>query len=201
MQIALTFDDGPNLDTTPKVLDILEENGVIASFFLIGEDITPETEGIVRREFDMGCEINNHSKTHRDMTKLSSEEIRAEIAYTSEKVRAITGEPTHFFRPPYIDVDDARYEAVDLPFICGYVPEDYIDTVDTKARISRVLEHAVDGGIILLHDFPGNFQTVEALKVIVPKLKARGFSFVTVSALFASKGVSPQRGVIYSEVH
>ena len=64
MRIALSFDDGPNTVTTPQVLDILEENGIVASFFLIADSITPESAKIAKRAAAMGCDIENHSRTH-----------------------------------------------------------------------------------------------------------------------------------------
>ena len=77
--IALTFDDGPNTETTPQVLDILAEYGITASFFLIGASITPESARMSRRAWEMGCTIENHSVTHSFMSKMTPEEIRREI--------------------------------------------------------------------------------------------------------------------------
>ena len=69
--VALTFDDGPTVGITDRVLDVLEENHAVASFFLIGQQITEETEYLVKRAHDMGCTIENHSKTHQSMPKQS----------------------------------------------------------------------------------------------------------------------------------
>ncbi len=104
--IALTFDDGPNTTTTNEVLDILEQYNAKASFFLIGDNINAESAVSVKRAYDMGMEINNHSKTHSNMSKMTPEEIQAEVAYVDEKVTEIIGEPTKFFRPPFIDTSD-----------------------------------------------------------------------------------------------
>ena len=117
--IALTFDDGPS-STTPLVLDKLDQYRVVASFFVCGNNVGEQTADTVKRACDMGCEIHNHSKSHRDMTKLTEEQIRREITETSQRVEAITGEPTRFFRPPYIAVNDLMYDTVGMPFICGY---------------------------------------------------------------------------------
>ena len=117
--IALTFDDGPNTEITPQVLDILSEYGITASFFLIANNITPESAKMSRRAWEMGCTIENHSVTHRFMGKMTPEEIRREIDVCSEKVAEITGEKPKFFRPPYIDVSPTLFDAVDRPFICG----------------------------------------------------------------------------------
>ena len=106
--IALTFDDGPNATTTNDVIDKLEKYDIVASFFLIGNNINDESAKAVKRAYDLGCEINNHSRTHSNMTELSAEDIRAEFEYTDEKVYEITGEHTKFFRPPYISSDSVR---------------------------------------------------------------------------------------------
>ena len=124
--IALTFDDGPNTTTTNQVLDILEEYNAKASFFLIGTNINAESAVSVKRAYDMGMEIDNHSKTHSNMAAMSPEDIQAEIAYVDEKVIEITGEPTKFFRPPFIDTSQTMYDAIELPFICGIDCQDYM---------------------------------------------------------------------------
>lgn len=187
--VALTFDDGPNTSTTVQVLDKLEEYGVTATFFLIGNNITASTEDVVKRTYDMGCEIANHSQTHSNMVELTAEEIQSEIAYVTAKVEEITSEPTRFFRPPYISVNDTMYENIDMPFICGVGCNDWEDDVTAEQRSEKTLQQVKDGTIILLHDFVGNNQTVEALDTIIPALLKEGYQFVTVSQLFEAKGV------------
>ena len=196
--IALTFDDGPNTVITPQVLDILENEGIVASFFLIAQNITPESAEIVRREQAMGCDIENHTVTHPFMDKMSVEEIRKEVDGCTEKIIEITGKAPKFFRPPFIAVSREMYENIDMTFICGMGCEDWVPTVTAEERAERVLANAADGQIVLLHDMQWNQNTVEALKTIIPELKKRGYSFVTVSQLFEQKGVTPQHGWLYS---
>lgn len=198
MRIAMTFDDGPNTVITPQVLDILAENDVVASFFLIGRNITEESARVARRAWEMGCEINNHSVTHSFMSKMPREEIRREIDECSEQIVAITGETPRFFRPPFIDVSDDLFDAVDLTFICGVGCEDWVPTVTAQERIDRILSSAKDGDILLLHDMTGNVNTVEAIKTVIPVLKQRGFRFVTCGQLFREMGVTPVKGRMYS---
>ena len=90
--IALTFDDGPNTTTTNEVLDVLEQYGIKGSFFLIGTNINSESEKSVKRAYDMGCDIGNHSKSHPYMNELSVDEIKAEIEYVDDYIFKITGE-------------------------------------------------------------------------------------------------------------
>ena len=123
------------------------------------------------------------------MTKMSAEDIRAEIDFVREKVRDITGEDTKFFRPPYIAVNDGMYDAIDMPFICGVGCNDWEDSVSAEERAERTLKQVKDGTIVLLHDMQGNSKTVEALKTIIPTLKDEGYEFVTVSELFEAKGI------------
>lgn len=198
--IALTFDDGPNTTTTNEVLDMLEKHDVVASFFLIGNNINDESAKSVKRAYDMGCEINNHSRTHSDMTTLTGEEIKAEYDYVDEKVLEITGEHTKFFRPPYIAVHQIMFDNIDVPFIAGIGANDWEERMTAEKRARTILKQAKDGDIILLHDMEGNSQTVEALDTIIPELKAQGYKFVTVSELFKAKGIEPDMEKVYTNV-
>lgn len=198
--IALTFDDGPNTTTTNEVLDKLEKHGVIASFFLIGNNINDESAKAVKRAYDMGCEINNHSRTHSNMTELTAEEIQEEYKYVDDKVFEITGEHTKFFRPPYIAVHQIMFDNIDAPFIAGIGAQDWEDRITADMRARMILKQAKDGDIILLHDMEGNSATVEALDTIIPELKAQGYKFVTVSELFKAKGIEPDMEKVYTNV-
>ena len=198
--IALTFDDGPNTVITPQVLDILEENGAVGTFFLIAQNINPESAEMVRRAVAMGCDIENHSVTHSFMDEMSPEQIREEVKTCSEKITAITGRAPEFFRPPFIRVSQEMYDNIELTFICGAGCEDWVPEVSAQTRIERVLANAEDGQIVLLHDMEWNVNTVEALKTIVPELKKRGYRFVTCAQLFAEAGVTPVHGRLYSNV-
>ena len=200
--IALSFDDGPNLVTTPKVLDVLEENGIPASFFLIGNNINDETSAMMKRAQALGCDLENHSLTHSQMSTLTEEQIKDEIAATSALIRQYAGTEPEFFRPPYINHNELMHQCIDLTFICGQGCQDWEAAVPADFRAKSVIEHAADGQIVLLHDFEGNDNTVEALKTIIPELKAQGFKFVTVPELFKAKGIElePNNGKIYTNV-
>ncbi len=200
--IALTFDDGPNTGTTCEVLDILEKYMVRASFFVVGNNITPETEGVIKRAYDLGCEINNHSKTPSVMPDLTSSEIMEETAYVSEQVKRITGKDTVFFRPPYIAVNDIMLENIDMPFIAGIGCNDWEEEVTAEMRASRIKEQLHDGVIILMHDAEGNSKTVKALDMLIPYILEKGYQFATVSELFEAKGVEIRGDdvTLYNEV-
>ncbi len=198
--IALTFDDGPDREVTPKVLDILSKHGVTGSFFLIGKNITEETVSIAEDTCSRGFEIENHSLNHLYMDKLSPEEIRDEVARNEELLFKITGKPSSFFRPPYLAVSSAMYENIDLCFIGGLHCEDWDDKVSAKERADRTILNACDGAIILLHDMENNMATAEALDMVIPALKEKDFSFVTVLELFKIKGIDPREKAARNKV-
>lgn len=198
--IALTFDDGPNATTTNEVIDKLEKYDIVASFFLIGNNINDESAKAVKRAYDLGCEIDNHSRTHSNMTELSAEEIQEEYKFVDDKVVEITGEHTKFFRPPYISVHQIMFDNIDVPFIAGIGANDWEDRVTAEMRAKMILKQAKDGDIILLHDAEGNSKTVEALDTIIPELQKQGYKFVTVTELFKAKGIEPDMEKVYTNV-
>ncbi|MBQ5310706.1 MAG: polysaccharide deacetylase family protein [Oscillospiraceae bacterium] len=199
--IALSFDDGPNTTATVKTLDVLEKHGVRASFFLISNNINEESTAMVRRALSLGCDIQNHSRTHCDMTKLTAEQIADEIRYTDEKITEITGKVPTFFRPPYICVNDTMYDTIDKPFICGIGSEDWEHDITAEEVYRRALERACPGAIMLLHDSPDNDHTYIAVDMLIPELKKQGYTFVTVPEIFERSGIVPQTGKMYSTVY
>ncbi|MGN1422024.1 MAG: polysaccharide deacetylase family protein [Oscillospiraceae bacterium] len=198
---ALTFDDGPNTFTTRQVIEKLAQYGVPASFFLVGDNITEESAAVSREALRQGCEIHNHSRTHSAMPQLTPEEMKAEIAYTNERIKSMIGAEPRFFRPPYIAVSGEMFDNIDLPFIAGIGAEDWLDEVSAEQRAEKVLSQVCDGSIILLHDMRGNYRTVNALDIIIPELISRGYELVTVSELFRRAGVEPVRRRVYSNVY
>lgn len=198
--LALAFDDGPNTTTTNEVLDVLDQYNAKATFFLIGLNINDESAKSVKRAYDMGMEIANHSKTHNSMMNMTPDEIKAEIDYVDEKVEAITGEKTKCFRPPFIGVSQTMYDNIDIPFIYGADTQDYMEQVDVDERAENILKNAKDGTIYLMHDSAGNDKTVEALKIALPKLVEQGYEFVTISELFERQGETPKKNILYSSI-
>ncbi|MBP5519776.1 MAG: polysaccharide deacetylase family protein [Treponema sp.] len=189
---SLTFDDGPNLhgdDTMDKMLDVIEKHDVVASFFLIGEKITKENTAVIERAIKLGCDIENHSWTHPDMTKLSREQIIEEYQKCDQAIMNITGKKPELFRPPYIYVNDLMHEVIKTPFICGHGCEDWIPERTAEERLNKMLENTQDGVMYLLHVNEGNDATREAVDKAIPILKEMGFEFVTAPKLFEIKGI------------
>ena len=198
--LALSFDDGPNLTTESKMLDVLAKHDVPATFFVIGNNINEESAQNIKRALELGCEIGNHSLTHSMMSQMDEAQVKAEIEATSAMIEEITGERPKFFRPPYINVQPEMYDWIDLTFICGKGCEDWVATVGKEARREGILANAEPGAIYLLHDFEGNDATVEALDEAIPVLKEQGYVFVTVAQLFEKLQCSPDGHTMYSVV-
>ncbi len=191
---ALTFDDGPDVNLTPLVLDKLEKHGVVASFFVIGQFVNDDTRPVIERAIKLGCEIENHSWSWSSLDRMTADQVRESVERTSEVIERVTGAPPKFFRPPNLAVSDTMYETIGLPFASGVVGYDWAGC-DTSAeqRAKNVLSGIRDGAIILLHDVqPGFHPTPEALDILIPELKKRGYEFVTLSELFARKKVAPK---------
>ena len=198
--LALSFDDGPNLTTESKMLDVLAKHNVPATFFVIGKNINEESAANMKRALELGCEIGNHSLTHSMMSQMDEEQVKAEIEATSGMIEKITGQRPKFFRPPYINVKPEMYDWIDLTFICGKGCEDWVATVGKDARREGIIANAEPGAIYLLHDFDGNDATVEALDEAIPALKKQGYVFVTVAQLFENLKCTPDGQTMYSVV-
>ena len=198
--LALSFDDGPNLTTESKMLDVLAKHDVPATFFFIGNNINEETAENMMRALELGCEIGNHSLTHSMMSMMDEEQVKTEIIATSGMIQKITGQWPKLFRPPYINVKPEMYDWIDLTFICGKGCEDWEASVSKEARYEGIIANAEPGAIYLLHDFEGNEATVEALDEAIPVLKKQGYVFVTVSQLFEKLNCTPDGHTMYTVV-
>jgi len=197
--VSLTFDDGPNCvpsdNTMNDMLDILEKHQVVASFFLIGCKINDANKKVIKRAFDMGCDIQNHSWTHPAMAEMSVEDIQEEYAKCDKAIIEITGKKPEYFRPPYISVGPNLYEAIKVPFICGKGCQDWEAKVTAAERLQIMKDTAEDGTLFLLHVMEGNKATLEAVDELVPYLKEQGYTFVTCEEMFKIKNpVNPADG-------
>jgi len=176
--VALTFDDGPHPELTPRLLDILERERVPATFFVIGS-CAAQCPDIVRRAFDSGHEIGNHTWSHPVLTRISLEQAADEISRTDALLNDLTGDIPNTLRPPYGAMNDRLSElALPRPLMLWDV-----DTLDWKTRNTPAVERAAtvsDGGIVLLHDIHPT--TVEAVPAIIRNFKSRGYRFVTISS-------------------
>jgi peptidoglycan-N-acetylglucosamine deacetylase len=198
-KIALTFDDGPNKDYTPKILDILKKKKIPATFFVTGGNIENNIP-LVRRIYNEGHEIGNHTFTHPNLEITSENRERIELRSTRLLLESILGYSTLLFRPPYnTDAEPKNLFQIKSLAIAhdeGFIsvttfmdPNDWQEdvTADTiVARAKACLQVSLDkrGNIILLHDAGGDrSQTIIALPQIIDYYQKMGYQFVTVSNL------------------
>lgn len=193
--IALTFDAGPGEDT-PRLLDILKEKKVHATFFLLGKNHVKKHPATVRRLAAEGHEIANHTWSHEILTDKKPAEIRAELEKTQNAIAAITGKKPRLMRPPQGRTDDTVSGiSKDLglsQILWSATAKDY-STTDSALIRKRILDQAGKDGIILLHDIYKG--TVPAVPGIIDALKKEGYTFVTVPQLMAP--AEPVPGTIY----
>ena len=200
-KVALTFDDGPDPEWTPKIVDILHQKQAPAAFFVIGESAN-QYPGVVKREFDLGNEVGNHTFTHPDFETVSKAQVQFELNLTELLLESNLAVKTLLFRPPF-GIDHQPETASEIamlpvPQSMGYIivgaqidPHDWGEVeggapppVDTI--VQRVMTDAQTGkgNIILMHDGGGDrSHTLIALPQIIDGLRAKGFEFVSVATL------------------
>ena len=179
-RIALTFDDGPHPIYTPQMLELLKEEQVPATFFLLGENV--ELYGDVVKEIAQeGHLIGNHTYHHVQITSLSLEEACKEIQETSDLIEELTGTGTEYVRAPFGTWNTDLEERLNLiPVMWSIDTKDWT-TQNVDWIVRETVKHAEDHDIILMHD---SYQsTVEAVKRIIEQLEAEGFEFVTVDEI------------------
>ena len=193
--VALTFDDGPNPSTTNRLLDILKKYNVKATFFMLGERVSSGRE-CIKRMYDEGMEIGSHTYSHKQLTKLSYDNIKSEIDKTNKAISEVIGENPTVIRPPYGSYNDNVKSLSGMPVILWSV-----DTLDWKSKnadaiFKVVTETTKDGSVLLFHDIYST--SVDAVERIIPELKKRGYEMVTVSELAELKGKSMNPGGVYT---
>lgn len=186
MEIALSFDDGPHPRLTPVILEILEEYGIKATFFMVGENVG-YYPAAARAVVEAGHEIGNHTFSHRKFGRMGRADMEREIVSCEEAIAALTERPVRFIRPPEGEMSETvRRVAGDLRYRVILWDVDTRDWAHTPPdEISRhILDTVQAGDIILMHDFIGyDSPTPEALRRVIPALLERGYRFVTVGEL------------------
>lgn len=189
--IALTFDDGPYPPYTQQLLKLLEQKHVKATFFMVGENAAEHPE-LVREVQSQGHLIALHAGYHRDLLKLSSDEMRANIAYGKSTLEGITGTAPRYMRPPHGFKDWSAINAIEAAGLLttnwSIIPRDWTNP-GAQVIADRVLEKAEPGAIVLLHDGDSpkkqapRAQTIEAVGLIIDALRAQGYEFVTIEEI------------------
>src|SRR5713226_3957101 len=198
-EIAISFDDGPDSQWTPQILDVLKEKKTPGIFFVVGGEANKRPD-ILKREYAEGHEIGNHTFTHPKWDEISHTQIRWELNLTQRLIESTLGVKSILFRPPYGIDHQPEYaeEVAQLPLAqdMGYLivgqridPDDWSlrggkNPLPAKDIVASVLRQADKGNIILLHDGGGErAQTVAALPQIIDALRERGYQFVSVADL------------------
>jgi peptidoglycan/xylan/chitin deacetylase (PgdA/CDA1 family) len=186
--VALTFDDGPHPDHTPRLLAILREHHVRATFFVVGR-MAEQYPDLIRREQAEGHLLANHTYHHANLVRIPDNLVEAEWQACNNVVEGITGYRMTYCRPPGGDYDAGVIKAATDVGLTTVLwtddPGDYAQPGDTVIE-QRVLEHITPGGIILLHD--GVQQTLDVLPQILDWLQHRGFACRTIDELAQGLG-------------
>jgi cellulose synthase/poly-beta-1,6-N-acetylglucosamine synthase-like glycosyltransferase/spore germination protein YaaH/peptidoglycan/xylan/chitin deacetylase (PgdA/CDA1 family) len=192
-KIVLTFDDGPDPDYTPRILDILKREKVPAAFFVVGS-MAEKNISILRREFEEGYEIGNHTFFHPDISTIGIPRVNLELNATRKLIESVTGRSTILFRPPFnadaepqtlaevIPVAESRRQSY-ITIGESIDPWDWQPGVTADSIIARVMRQKDAGTMLLLHDAGGDTreETVRALPEIIHFFKNRGYQFTTIA--------------------
>jgi len=186
LYIAMTFDDGPNPQLTPRLLDILKERGIRATFFVVGKNVA-EYPDIVRRMSSEGHEVANHSWSHPALTRLGAESFRKQIENTNDAIAKVTGKRPVLMRPPYGATSSILNKRLGEEYGLKVILWS-VDPLDWKYRNSNrvynsIIQNTQPGAIILTHDIHAT--TVAAMPATFDSLLGKGYKFVTVSELIA----------------
>ena len=194
--IAFAFDDGPvRGNTATTILNTLEKYKMHATFFYQGNQITAANKAEIKRAFDIGCEVANHTYSHPYLTNLSVSQIQNEINKNANMLKEITGQSNYLIRPPYLATNATVLNAVNVPFVtCSVDTQDW--NGKTKDQIIQTVLNANDGDILLMHETYNT--TAQAVEYLVPELIKRGFVITSVSELFKIKGKAMTSGQVYT---
>jgi peptidoglycan/xylan/chitin deacetylase (PgdA/CDA1 family) len=192
-KVVLTFDDGPDPEFTPRILDILKREKVPASFFIVGS-MAEKNIPILKRIYDEGYEIGNHTFFHPDISTISLDRVNLELNATRKLIESVTGRSTILFRPPFnadaepqtlaevIPVAESRRQSY-ITIGESIDPWDWQPGVTADSIIARTIKQKDNGSMILLHDAGGDTreETVKALPEIIHYFKAHGYQFTTIA--------------------
>ncbi|MGA7339792.1 MAG: glycosyltransferase [Terracidiphilus sp.] len=203
-EVSLSFDDGPDPEWTPKILDILKQKNVKGTFMLIGAEAA-ENVSLLKRIAREGNEIGNHTWSHPDISEISQRQLELQVGLTERLFASKLGVQPLYFRPPYDIDEEPETDDQAAPVVPvqneGYIvignkidthdwdehprktPKEITDSVLTQLQIMQT-KPQFQGSVILMHDGGGNRSaTVAALPVLIDTLRAHGYKFVPVSAL------------------
>ncbi len=210
--IAFTFDDGPDMrytSSTKRILDALEKYGAKATFFVLAQQLdfqeiadeeTKETFSerntkLLKRAYDMGMEIGSHTYNHKDLNKLSTDEIEKELGDACARTESITGGKVKIMRPPYGNANEKVRDAIDMPMIIWDVDSLDWQSKDPDKIYNEVMSHVKPGSVILFHDIYNT--TADGVERLLPDLIEQGYTIVTVSELYSYYGKTLEPHKVY----
>lgn len=185
--LAITFDDGPHPRITKEILKTLDEYDIKATFFMLGKNVENYPK-VVEQVYKEGHEIGNHTYSHIDVKACSESKIKDEIQKTQALLESITNTKHNLFRPPF-GYHNKKILKIVKENDCRIVLWSDVDSKDwsnpgVNHIVKEIMNKVKNGDILLFHDYvEGKSDTAEALKIIIPKLKEKGYEFVTVSKL------------------
>lgn len=197
--MALSVDDGPNPETTEKLLSVLDKYGAKATFYFVGGLTDKKTGHIAKKVISSGNEIGNHGYDFKSLAPLTADRVLSAFNNAQEAIFNATGVYPETFRPAGLQTSDALFSAIPVPVIGGYSPgPDWEDTFSVEERLAGLRKYAADGRILLIHDVPLNIETLE---IILPEFISEGYEIVTVSELAKRRNVkfTKNEKIIYRE--
>ena len=206
--VALTFDDGPGGPVTEHILDTLGKAGGRATFFCLG-DRAEEYQDILKRMVGQGCEVASHSHAHERLTRLGDSALCRDLSRAAAALEEFSGAAPKLLRPPFGAVNERMLGNVDMPVVLWSIDSEdwrYCELLcknrseerrceDLLKVVNSVLEYVQDGDIVLMHDLYAFTQDVA--DTVIAELQHQGWKMVTVSELFAAKGIEPAPGEVY----
>lgn len=194
--VALTFDDGPSRETTPRLLDILKEKAAVATFFELGMRADGEPD-ITKRIFEEGHEVGSHTMGHRNLVELPDGDIEWEIKEAESTFERLLGHKVPLTRVPYGNTNEKVREVTGTPLVYWSVDTKDWESKDSGKVVEETMRSVSDGAIVLYHDiYPS---TVDAIPAVIDELRGQGYEFVTVSELSELRGVEMKKGETYSK--
>lgn len=195
--VALTFDDGPSPATTPRLLDILKEQQVPATFFELGS-LVKRNAWITQRALKEGHEIASHTMWHQNLARLSAGAVQSDVGEANAAFVEAIGYVPELVRPPYGSINGETWKYFGGATMISWS----VDTLDWKYRntgsiLSNLVNQISDGGIVLMHDIHAT--SVDAVPSVIAKLREMGYEFVTVSELIRMRGAELEPSKMYAK--
>ena len=185
--IAFTFDDGPNFETTNKLLDNLDKYNARVTFFVVGNRVKTY-EDTLKRAYDMGNLIGSHTYSHKNLFELNNNQIVDEIKKTNNVIKEVTGSNTLYLRPPYGNTNKNIKNLANMYNILWDLDTEDWKYKDMNKIAKYIIDNAHDGWIILLHDL---YETsIDGALLAMEELSKNGYAFVTIEEMATLKGIT-----------